>query len=213
MRRLLLLSITPLFVSLYSFSADLQQTGKDCIGSYLSQLKVDSISIELSLSMPTRQLIVNITPLKQDAEYLFIPKSYLFSPHPDNYIAPLDKTQSLQLLSGIDSLYISKKKKICERIVKGTYKVDIDPPPPELRITIYRTKRKTIKDIINLGDMHLDTDLDVTYKVFSKTFLNIANLLLSLAKQGGLRETKKPYDPLKRIDDHLVHPSQASKSQ
>ena len=142
MKRFILLSITVIFVSIFSLSSDMQTKGTD-FARYLSNIKADSISLELTLPFYHTQLIVNITPCKQEIEYYFHPKSSLFC-HPDDSIAPLNKAQSLQLLSEIDSLYISKQKKVCENIVKGELEMDQTPPPPDITIRIYRTRRKTI---------------------------------------------------------------------
>lgn len=190
MKRFILLLITVIFVSIFSLSSDMQTKETDCVSQYLSKLRVDSISLELTLPFYHTELIVNITPCKQEIKYYFYPKSSIFY-HPDDSIAPLNKIQCIRFLSGIDSLYISKKKKICERIVKGRYKVDQMPPPPNLTIRIYRAKRKTIKDVISLGDMHPEKELDITYKVFSKTFIRIVDTLYSLARQGDLMENRR----------------------
>ncbi|MBQ4007304.1 MAG: hypothetical protein II603_02090 [Muribaculaceae bacterium] len=189
MKRFILLSITVIFVSIFSLSSDMQTKGTD-FARYLSNIKADSISLELTLPFYHTQLIVNITPYKQEIEYYFHPKSSLFC-HPDDSIAPLNKAQSLQLLSEIDSLYISKQKKVCEKIVKGELEMDQTPPPPDITIRIYRTRRKTIEDVISLKDLGIRREDNVTFKVFSKTFLHIVDTLYSLAQQGGLMEYKR----------------------
>lgn len=189
MKRFILLSITVIFVSIFSLSSDMQTKGTD-FARYLSNIKADSISLELTLPFYHTQLIVNITPCKQEIEYYFHPKSSLFC-HPDDSIAPLNKAQSLQLLSEIDSLYISKQKKVCENIVKGELEMDQTPPPPDITIRIYRTRRKTIEDVISLKDLGIRREDNVTFKVFSKTFLHIVDTLYSLAQQGGLMEYKR----------------------
>lgn len=189
MKRFILLSITVIFVSIFSLSSDMQTKGTD-FARYLSNIKADSISLELTLPFYHTQLIVNITPCKQEIEYYFHPKSSLFC-HPDDSIAPLNKAQSLQLLSEIDSLYISKQKKVCEKIVKGELEMDQTPPPPDITIRIYRTRRKTIEDVISLKDLGIRIEDNVTFKVFSKTFLHIVDTLYSLAQQGGLMEYKR----------------------
>ncbi|MBQ2490909.1 MAG: hypothetical protein II539_04365 [Muribaculaceae bacterium] len=189
MKRFILLSITVIFVSIFSLSSDMQTKGTD-FARYLSNIKADSISLELTLPFYHTQLIVNITPCKQEIEYYFHPKSSLFC-HPDDSIAPLNKAQSLQLLSEIDSLYISKQKKVCEKIVKGELEMDQTPPPPDITIRIYRTRRKTIEDVISLKDLGIRREDNVTFKVFSKTFLHIVDTLYSLAQQGGLMEYKR----------------------
>ena len=177
-------------IFVYSLSSNLLAKENNCVSHYLSKLRVDSISLELTLPFYHTELIVNISPCKQEIEYYFYPKSSLFY-HPDDSISQLSTSQCMQLIRGIDSLYISKKKKICERIVKGRYKVDQMPEPPNLTIRVYRTKRKTIKDVISLGDMYLGKEFDVTYKVFSKTFLRIVDMLYSLAEKGGLKNEKR----------------------
>ena len=189
MKRFILLSITVIFVSIFSLSSDMQTKGTD-FARYLSNIKADSISLELTLPFYHTQLIVNITPCKQEIEYYFHPKSSLFC-HPDDSIASLNKAQSLQLLSEIDSLYISKQKKVCEKIVKGELEMDQTPPPPDITIRIYRTRRKTIEDVISLKDLGIRIEDNVTFKVFSKTFLHIVDTLYSLAQQGGLMEYKR----------------------
>lgn len=189
MKRFILLSITVIFVSIFSLSSDMQTKGTD-FARYLSNIKADSISLELTLPFYHTQLIVNITPCKQEIEYYFHPKSSLFC-HPDDSIVPLNKAQSLQLLSEIDSLYISKQKKVCEKIVKGELEMDQTPPPPDITIRIYRTRRKTIEDVISLKDLGIRREDNVTFKVFSKTFLHIVDTLYSLAQQGGLMEYKR----------------------
>ena len=189
MKRFILLSITVIFVSIFSLSSDMQTKGTD-FARYLSNIKADSISLELTLPFYHTQLIVNITPCKQEIEYYFHPKSSLFC-HPDDSIAPLNKAQSLQLLSEIDSLYISKQKKVCEKIVKGELEMDQTPPPPDITIRIYRTRRKTIEDVISLKDLGIRREDNVTFKVFSKTFLHIVDTLYSLARQGDLMENRR----------------------
>lgn len=185
----LFLRIT-IVVFVYSLSSNLLAKENNCVSQYLSKLRVDSISLELTLPFYHTELIVNITPCKQEIKYYFYPKSSIFY-HPDDSIAPLSKIQCIRLLSGIDSLYISKKKKICERIVKGRYEVDQIPPPPYLTIRIYRAKRKTIKDVISLKDIHPEKELDITYKVFSKTFIRVVDMLYSLAEKGGLMDKER----------------------
>ena len=185
----LFLRIT-IVVFVYSLSSNLLAKENNCVSQYLSKLRVDSISLELTLPFYHTQLIVNITPCKQEIEYYFHPKSSLFC-HPDDSIAPLNKAQCLQLLSEIDSLYISKQKKVCEKIVKGELEMDQTPPPPDVTIRIYRTRRKTIEDVISLKDLGIRREDNVTFKVFSKTFLHIVDTLYSLAQQGGLMEYKR----------------------
>lgn len=69
--------------------------------------------------------------------------------------------------------------------------MDQTPPPPDITIRIYRTRRKTIEDVISLKDLGIRREDNVTFKVFSKTFLHIVDTLYSLAQQGGLMEYKR----------------------
>ena len=190
MKKLSLFLRITIVVFVYSLSSNLLAKENNSVSHHLSKLRVDSISLELTLPFYHTELIVNITPRKQEIKYYFYPKSSIFY-HPDDSIAPLNKAQCLQLLSEIDSLYISKQKKVCEKIVKGELEMDQTPPPPDVTIRIYRTRRKTIEDVISLKDLGIRREDNVTFKVFSKTFLHIVDTLYSLARQGDLMENRR----------------------